>query len=162
MMKNKMFVTGIIIAGSIFMTACSPERVTVDSPASGHYSAQAPATALEYSIYINKQVNVFLSHIMTRMQVSQNLASDGYELEIQSTESSLSTLQDVLDEVIVTMPSFDSEDQRDAVITAMQTTITHMEEYLELLKTGQDVSVCTDTFSNDFSTLSGYATLYTQ
>ena len=71
-------------------------------------------------------------------------------------------MQETLDEVIVTMPSNGKESDRETAITAMQTAIDHMEDYITKLRNGENVSDYADIFQNDFNSVTGLANLYNE
>lgn len=146
---------------SLQLCGCESD-IKPDKAEDGKYATQEPLTALEYSLYLNKQITVFTNQLTTRMTMIQNRTDSNIDNELHLAEQSLNTCRDVLDEVKVTNPSKTSEDDREAVILAMTATVDHMEQYTEDLKTGKDVSGFADDFQNDFNELTGLANLYYQ
>ena len=91
-----------------------------------------------------------------------NSTEAAYENDVALAEESRDIMQETLDEVIVTMPSNGKESDRETAITAMQTAIDHMEDYITKLRNGENVSDYADIFQNDFNSVTGLANLYNE
>ncbi len=160
-MKHKKILT-MLIAGMVMCSSgCS--EIKPDTPEAGKYSTMNRLSAAEYSIYINKQISVFTNQITTRMGVAKNL-SEGYDAdnEYKLAADSLKTMKETLNETSTVYPSTGSDDNRESVITAMQTAVDHMEGYAEAVKNKEDVKGYTKDFENDFNQLTGIANMYNQ
>lgn len=158
MRPGKRSLLAIMIITLFTVTGC--EAIEPVKPDDGKYSTQTPMSAVEYSIYINKQIVVYTNQLTTRMTMARNAQSVTYENEISQTKQSIEIMQDVLDEVTVTLPSDGRAGDREELIKAMQTAIDHMEDYLTAVEDNQDVSGFIGNFQNDFNALTGLANLY--
>lgn len=157
---DRLIACGLVLFLLVSMTGCAP--IQPDTADDGKYSTQNPMSAAEYSIYINKQITVFTNQLTTRRTMAKNLPESSYENEAYMAEQSLKVMQDALEEVKVTMPSSGREEDREALIAAMETAISHMEGYIDCVEAGSDTSAYTKEFENDFTQLTGLANLYYQ
>ena len=159
-MKKNIGMKAILIGLSVLsltgLTGCT--EIKPDVPEDGKYSTQTAMSAVEYSIYMNKQITVYTNQLTTRMNMARSNGT--YENEVSQTEQSIKIMKDVLDEVKVTMPSKGRDDDRETVIEAMQTAINHMNSYLTDLENNQDVTGYAQIFQTDFNALTGLANLY--
>ena len=60
---------------AVGLTSCT---VTPADPSTGKYATQYPQTTLEYSIYINKQITVFVNELSTRLNQAVH-STDGVD-----------------------------------------------------------------------------------
>lgn len=157
-LKNKAFVGAL--ACCLLLCGCS---IDPPDPDNGTYATQYPQSALEYSIYLNKQITVFTNQISTRLNQAVHSKDGNYENEADLAQQSVDIMQDTLDEVTATESSDYSEENRLSVIEAMQTAIDHMKDYTAAVKNGEsDLTDYTHSFENDFNALTGLASLYNQ
>ena len=94
---------------AVGLTSCT---VTPADPSTGKYATQYPQTTLEYSIYINKQITVFVNELSTRLNQAVHSTDGVYENETEATEQSIQLLQETLDNVTAMQPSVGKEDDR--------------------------------------------------
>lgn len=160
-MVRKIKVLLICVTACIAITGCDT-KIQPDSKSAGTYSTQTPMTALEYSIYMNKQITVYANQLSSRMSMVKNSTDNPYEHETDLAEESLKIMTDTLEEVTVTKPAETAEDDRETTIEAMQTAVDHMQQYVDALNNQEDVSAFADVFQNDFNALTGLANLYYQ
>lgn len=161
MQKNR-FISLVTVscATAVLLTGCSgiTGQITLDSPSDGKYATQYANSATEYYIYLSKQASVYTNQLTTYM--IQIADGSTYELLDDALQQSIDTMQDVLDEVTVTVPSVNAEDDRDSMILAMQLAIEHMTGYRDTLERGGDVSGFKDDFQNDFNAITALAGAY--
>lgn len=138
---------------------CACSVVFPDEKQSETYKTQHANSALEYGIYMNKQITVYTNQLSTHMMLLQN-SDNTYENILPLAKESLEILQVTLDDVIVTFPSFDAEDDRETTITLMKTAVKNMEDYIATLKEGKSATDFADKFQNDYFALTGMANLY--
>lgn len=141
-------------------TGCT--EIQPDEPGTGEYSTQTALSYPEYSMYMTKQITVYASQLTTRMGAVKNSDTADREQELMLAEESLEIMQDVLDEVTVTRPATTADDDREATISAMETAVSHMEDYISALENQEATDAYADTFLNDFNALTGLANLYYQ
>ena len=144
---------------SLGLMGCSP--IVSDNAGSGDYATQNRVSAIEYSIFMNKQVTVFTTQLTSHLSL---IASSGtnYENLITVTEESIAVMEAALDEVIVTYPPISYEDDRETTITVMKTTIEHMKSYLQDMKEEKGTGGYIDIFQSDYFALTAQASLYYQ
>lgn len=153
----------IIIACLVMAVGLTSCTVTPADPSTGKYATQYPQTTLEYSIYINKQITVFVNELSTRLNQAVHSTDGVYENETEATEQSIQSLQETLDNVTAMQPSVGKEDDRLSLITAMQTALDHMKEYKESVESGEtDLTNYSHIFETDINVLTGMASLYNQ
>lgn len=161
MHKNSFIsLVAVSCATMMLLTGCSgvTGEIKPDSPSDGKYATQYANSATEYYIYLSKQASVFTNQLTTYMIQIANGST--YELLTDALQQSIDTMQDALDEVTVTVPSVNAEDDRESMILAMQLAIEHMTGYKDTLANGGDVSGFKDDFQNDFNAITALANAY--
>lgn len=155
-MKKLLF--GLLVVLLIACTGC--KEIGPASPSDG-YATQNKTTSIEYRIYINKQITVFVNQISTRMGICKN-ANEGYfdENEKILANDSLRILNDTYSETCTVYPPNGADEDREMVLNVMKTAITHMEDYIECLENGTSIEEYFKIFENDFIQLTGAASLY--
>ena len=154
---RKIIIVPLMCICAFGLCACS--TTSSNSTENRTYKTQNANSALEYSVYMNKQITVYTNQLTTHMTLLQN-SDNTYKNIIPLAEESLNILQTTLDEVIITYPSFEAEDDRETTITLMETTIKNMEDYIATLKEGKSAIDFIDKFQNDYFALTGMASLY--
>ena len=97
---------------ALLLAGCGDVEIKPDTP-DGHYATQNRLSAIEYSIYINKQITVFIGQLSTRItaiRTDNDLAGSN---EPELAKEGLSIMQDARDEVEVTYPSEGHDDDGD-------------------------------------------------
>ena len=94
----------ICLAGTLALSGCT--KIQSSSPEDG-YNTEFAMSATEYSIFLSKQIVIAENVLMTRMSMADKLAEGNYDIssEIENTEQSISKIQDVKDEIFVTLPA---------------------------------------------------------
>lgn len=153
----------IILAVAISLILCGCSSIKNDTPKGEAYATQNRVSSIEYGIYANKQITVFINQITSRMGVCKNI-SEGFKAdnEAKLANESLKIMKDTYDEYYTVYPPVGGEDDRDAVLTAMQAAIDHMEGYAKAVEGGESVTGYTKDFGNDFDQLTSLANLYYQ
>ena len=159
-MQKKIFFLIAAVIAALSLSACKMEIKPAEP--NGNFSTQTRMTAIEYSIYMNKQITIFANAIMTRMQAVHNMNGTMYSREAELAEAAKKTLQEARDEVETTYPASGKDDDRETVLQTMDTALNDFGTYIQALKEQKDVSDYADIFENDFNELTGLATLYTQ
>ena len=169
MRKKLLTLFTVCLMCSLFLPACSSSGdfdFSVDGPGAydtdGKYTTQTRLSALEYSIFMNKQINVFLNQLSTHMGLAYNSDSYSYDALKETAQQSLTSMQETYDAVVVTYPAQGNDDERETVITQMSTAIAHMEEYLQYIESDKDIADFAQYFENDFFALTATATMYNQ
>lgn len=143
------------------MTGC--DEIKADSPAGETYATQNKVSALEYNIYMNKQIQIFINQISSRMGIARNISEGSqvdneYSLALESAK----VMQETYDETATVYPSNGSDDERESTLLAMSTAIAHMEAYAEDVNKGNSVDGYVKDFENDFNQLTSLANFYNQ
>ena len=142
------------------LVGCS--EITPYSSEQGTYATQQRTTALEYNLYIGKQINVFTNQLMSRITILQGEETMSYPNEKKLAESSLREMKETLDSVKGVFPSIGDDANRDMTIECMQITIDDMERYIKDIDSGASLSKYKAVFQNDFNALTQQAGLYNQ
>lgn len=153
----------IVLTSLMLMAATACSDIKADSPADGKYATQNRESSLEYSLYMSKQIQVFINQITSRMGIAKSL-SEGNTVDNEYTlaNQSLTAMKEAYDELVTVYPSTGSDDERESVILAMGTAIEHMEGYVEAVKNNEDVSGYAEDFKNDFDQLTALSNFYNQ
>lgn len=158
---KKMIVSAVLMMSIIGIAGCG--EIKPDSPEDGRYATQNRESSIEYGLYMNKQITVFINQITTRRGICMSIdRGDKADNEAALAEESVRIMQDALDEVTVTYPSNTSDDDRENTIKAMSTALEHMKGYAKAVEDGTSVSGYIKDFENDFNQLTGLANLYYQ
>lgn len=152
-----------VFAGLLLFTTTACADIKADSPADGKYATQNKESSLEYSLYMSKQIQVFINQISSRMSIARSI-SEGNTVDNEYTlaNQSLETMQETYDELITVYPSTGSDDERESVILAMSTSLEHMKGYVETVGNNGDVSGYAEDFKNDFDQLTALSNFYNQ
>lgn len=151
-----------VLAFIIFELSGCGASIKPDTLASGEYSTQTPMTALEYSLYMNKQVTVFINQLTTRMTIIRNMDDAQYSGEMEMANHAVTILEAAATQVSVTKPPVGYEQDRLTSMTAMRTAIDHMKQYVDALRNEDDLKGFVDVFQNDVTELTSLANLYYQ
>jgi len=156
-MKNKALILVLLLV--LTMTGCS--EIKQDSSKDGKYATQNRESSLEYALYMNKQIQVFINEISSRLAIAKNISTGSTaDNEAELAAAGLDRLNETYDEVITVYPSTGSDDNREAALTAMKTAIDHLSGYKTAVENGEDVNGYIKDFENDFDQLTGLANLY--
>ncbi|MCR5293423.1 MAG: hypothetical protein K6E28_11170 [Eubacterium sp.] len=161
MKLKKLLVSALLISCCIISAGC--DEIKPDNPNDGKYATQNKESALEYQLYMGKQVQVFINEISTRMAIAKNLSTGKTaDNEVALAQAGIDKLQETYDEVITVNPSTGSDEEREAALTAMKTAIDHLKGYKEAVEKGESVDGYVADFENDFNQLTGIASFYNQ
>ncbi|WP_368189048.1 hypothetical protein [Blautia sp. 1033sp1_1033st1_G9_1033SCRN_220408] len=126
------FIIGtILIAYSV--TGC--EKITSSSPEDG-YNTDVAMSAVEYSIFLTKQISVIENVLTTRMAMAESIAAgtDECSKEIQRTEDAISKVSAAKDEIAVTMPAQSMDTDRQNILDITEDALNVLNTYLDNLK----------------------------
>lgn len=127
---------------------------------SGHYATQTASSAMEYSLFMNKQLTICSSHMMSRITAIKNMEQSTCEAELASAKESYSVLEEVRDTITTTMPAKTYESTRDTSLIVVDAAMQDMKKYIKYLEEQKDVSSFTQLFQNDFNELTSQCNLY--
>lgn len=128
----------------------------------GTYATQQRMTAIEYNLFISKQITVFTNQLMSRIAIIHGEEKMSYPQELNLAKSSRREMQEALDSVITAYPSTGDDENRKTTISAMQGAIDDMDKYIEAVEKGENVQNFKTIFQNDFNGLTQQAGLYNQ
>lgn len=160
-MRKKFSKALVLLFACVLMTGCG--EIKPGNSSEGSYMTQNRESTLEYSIYMNKQIQVFINEINTRMTMARSIAlNHSADNEAELAASALEKMKKVYDETSIVNPSIGAEKDREDTLKAMQTAMDHMEGYQKAVKDGTSVDGYIIDFENDFNQLTGLANLYAQ
>ena len=167
-MKNKRILIFFFLGMLAVSTGCGTEnhRITIDGKkaleTNGTYTTQTRLSALEYSIFMSKQITVFTNQLSTFITMAKNSANYSYDADLVLVENARDIMQDAYDEVLVTFPSQGSDQDRETALTCMETAILHTDEYIQRIRNNESTTDFPQYFENDFLALTSLASLYYQ
>ena len=151
----------ICLAGTLALSGCT--KIQSSSPEDG-YNTEFAMSATEYSIFLSKQIVIAENVLMTRMSMADKLAEGNYDIssEIENTEQSISKIQDVKDEIFVTLPAENMSSDREAILSILEDSLSTLEDYENKLVAGETASLKTSVaeIKNCYIALSGEANIY--
>ena len=152
----------LLILCSFFLFGCTDGQIKPADASKGKYATLNANSAMEYSMYMNKQLTTCANILESRIIAVEGLESSTNSSELTAAEEGLTTIQECMDQIKVTVPSKTYESQRETALSLLDTTIQHYEKYLEALRKNQDVSSYKSFFRNDFNELTSLCTLFNQ
>ena len=153
----------LLIAGMVCLAVLSGcEKAAPADPSLGTYATQQRMSAIEYNTYLNKQVGVFTNQLMTRITIIQSLKSASYPAELDLAKTSRNEMQKAMDSVLTAYPAEGDDENRKALLEAMQIAIDDMDSYIADIDAGADTAKYKAVFQNDFNGLTQMAGLYNQ
>lgn len=152
-----------LIIGS-FMTIASITgcaKIESSSPEDGYNTAYA-MSAVEYTIFMSKQITVAENVLFTRFSMIDSVQDGTYETskEIQSTEESISKIESIKDEITMTMPATNYESDRQNTLDLMEDARLALEDYLAALQGNGNLDTCKELLKSCYLALSGEANIY--
>ena len=161
LIKNKMIILAavlIITAASITLTGCY--SVTLPREASaGQLLTTGRISAIEYSLYANKQIQVFVSAINSRQLAITAGKKDG---EKETAAVAKREMEESLNEFRQVNTSLGMEDMKSDTVRCMEIAIEHMEGYIGSLENVESNLSYKDIFFGDILDLTAMAELYNQ
>lgn len=155
----------IFLGFMLCLCACSkdPEHEINPVKPDGQYATQYRMSTVEYSIFMNTQLVDFASMVQGRMMAasSANPIEDSQEAEI--TRGVIKNMKEIKDGVEAAYPSKGRDDDREQVLSAMETAIGDMERYLKAVEGGisdGERQGFSGIFMTDFNTLTSLADVY--
>lgn len=144
----------------ITMTGCT--EIKNADPKDG-YATEFPMSAVEYNIFLNKEIGVIENILITRITAAQNLSMGGaVNLEISNVKEGIDKLTDIRDELTVTVPAVDQESDHETILQNTDEALAAMEAYLDALEDSNisNLDTVTDRMMNIYLSLSGEANSY--
>lgn len=152
-----------IISISILGSGC--EKIQSSLPEDG-YNTDVAMSAVEYSIFLSKQISVIENILMTRMTMADSVANGSYNssLEIANTEEAISKISAVKDELYVTMPAQSFDTDRQTILDLVEDALDILIEYQNNLKNSSMTAIKNSgvKMKNCMLALSGEANAYYQ
>ena len=155
----------IAILVCISLLSFSGCKIQSADPQEGFYSEYA-MSAVEYSIFLSKQISVVENVLSTRMLMANSVRTGEYSVpsEMSNTEEAISKAVAVRDELSVTRPAIGMETDQDNILELVKDSIEALQNYYDALdKKNKDriIDAATE-MKNCFLALSGEANTYYQ
>lgn len=122
------------------LSGCSIERA---DPKDG-YSTEYPVTALEYNLFISKEIGVVENQLITRIMAADKLFTGGipdFPTEKEAAEESVNKVAEIRDEIIVTMPAKEYESDRESTLNLVEDALTALEAYQDALESADETMI---------------------
>lgn len=159
-MRKKYIIYLCTLGMAITMTGCT--EIKNADPENG-YATEYPMSAIEYNIFLNKEIGVIENVLITRITAAQNLSMGGaIDLEIRNTKEGIDKITDIKNELIVTVPAIDQESDHETVLQNAVEALSALEAYLEVLQNDNigNLDTIMNRMSNIYLSLSGEANSY--
>lgn len=135
--QNRRFVTAFIIVCSftlVLLCGCvqHPWQKNADDTI---YSAQFPYSDVEYTMYVNRELDPVTNVLSANLMLARNVADDEYPQEdaLMSATSALKTVQESKENINVMQPATGYEDYRLDVLQALVNAENTLETYIKIL-----------------------------
>lgn len=130
------------------------------------YATYYAMSAVEYNIFLNKQIGVMENILLTRMLMAENVMNGSYPVqsEISNVEESISKAGGIKDEVTVTMPATGYETDRQNALDLIEEARVALVDYLDTLNNGgiKDIESHITQMQACYTALGGEANSYYQ
>ena len=151
------------LAVAVTFSGCT--KIQSSSPEDG-YNTDVAMSAVEYSIFLSKQISVLENVLTTRMAMADSIANGTYEVfkEIQSTEEAISKVSAAKDELTVTMPAASMDTDRQNILDLTEDSLNALNTYLSNLNNSDTEGIKSSSLEmkNCMIALSGEANTYYQ
>ena len=158
MKKTKPIVFIVLPALAVFLLSGCEARIERPRVSNG-YSTLYAQSGVEYSIFLTKEIAAVCNVLTTRAAVAEEISRGEYGIssEKDNVETSLTTLEDILNSLVTTMPAQDYEDDRQNLIDMVSDTIDHVKEYRSALEDGdvEKAGEYAETLEADYTAISG-------
>lgn len=156
-----------IFAG-VVMIACSCTgcvKIESSSPEDG-YNTDVAMSAVEYSIFLSKQISVLENVLMTRMSMAEMGVGSTYDnsVEIKNTEEAISKVTAINNELFVTLPAEGLDTDRQNILNLSEQALDILIDYRDNLKNNDSeaLKISATEMKNCMLALSGEANVYYQ
>jgi hypothetical protein len=162
--KIKSFIICGLFLSTLCLTACSPAPTDnykkVDN--SGNvveYSTQDSIDPTNYTIYVNKELDLVMNILSTHISMGDNIIKGKYFAadELANVKSDLDMVAEAISSVEVLNPPTDYEDDRAAILRKMVNAQDTLNAYCEVLESGDltNLQDCVDLMESEYISLSG-------
>lgn len=155
----------VMLLTCISIVCISGCKIQSADPQNGYYSDYA-MSAVEYSIFISKQVSVVENVLSTRMSMASSVGSGDYSVpaEMDNTQEAISKVIAVRDELSVTRPAVGMETDMKNILSLVNDSIDVLQDYHDALnnKDKDEIKKTVTELKNCFIALSGEANTYYQ
>ena len=162
-MQLKKIVCISLIAASVLLAQTGCGKMELANPEDG-YSTNYALSAIEYNIFLNKQIGVAENVLATRLSMANSVAGGTYEpeKEIVSAEEAISKIEDIKDEITVTMPATNYENDRQNALDLIEDSLLVLNDYLDALNSNDQerIETCAVQMKDCYIALSGEANAY--
>jgi len=156
--KTGIIALSILAPASLLLMSC--DHVSVPPEAKeGRLLTNDRMSAIENSLYTNKQVQIFLSAINARQLALTLGKTDGESLAAQTAVREMS---EALNEYRQINPALGMDDIKADTVIVMERAIEHMEEYMAVADGSGETGFFKDIFTGDILDLTSMAELYNQ
>lgn len=155
----------ILLLMALALCACSkdPEHEINPVRPDGQYATQYRMSTVEYSIFMNTQLVDFSSMVQSRMMAASSASPIQDTQEADLTKDAIANMKEIKDGVEAAYPSKGRDDDRERVLSAMETAIGDMERYQKAVEGGisdGERQSYAAIFMTDFNTLTSLAGVY--
>lgn len=163
-MKWKLTVL-LAAATAMIINCCGCTKIGPGDPEGG-YSTTYPLSAVDYNIFISKQISIASNVLMTRMEMAKSISSGEGEVdigsEIDNTDEAITKMQTIRGEVSITMPAITYETDHTTTLALIDDSVDALNSYKSALeeKDSEKVADCAEQIKNCVIALTGEANAY--
>lgn len=149
----------VVCLSTAFLSGC--EEMKLANPDDG-YSTEYPMSAIEYTIFLNKEVAVVTNVLFTRASMADRVSKGMYKAskELENAQESLSKMEDIVDELTVTMPAKYYDTDGETTLSLVTDARNILRNYVNDLENNNDVESYVEQFKSCYIALGGEANVY--
>ena len=147
---------------AVALTACGPEDIRPADPSAGTYATQDRMTALEYSVWMSKQVAAFSGDILARVIAIEGMRQNANPGEPAAARAALREMEGIRDSVMTAFPAKEKDADRLATLSAMNAAIDHVRSYVEDLESGRVELKHQAVLQADYNAVTAFGGVYAQ
>ena len=160
-MKRPVIAAAIILL--LASSGCKRVQRTFPDERTGGYTTEFAMSALEYALFIQKEIGVAQNVLFTRMVAAESIrdGKGATEGELSLVTEAVSKLDDVIQDVTYTMPAQDYETDREALLLTLGEERTVLKSYGEYLETKEgDIEDIVSDMEACYNALTGEANTF--
>lgn len=157
----------VLLIGAASVFGCSKEgEIKPQDAAKGKYATLTAMPAHEYTVFMAKEVNVAVNELESRIIDARNVEKGNYPKKdaVKNVTASLKRMEDVINEVDITMPAKTYEDDRKDCLRLLKNGCESMREFQQALEKSNtsDITKAKKIMMSDINSLTGVANVFYQ
>lgn len=135
-MRKIQAVIAIFVLATCLLSGCVQNKAQLTDSGFVIYNTENAVDANNYTIYVNKEINLVLNTLEGHLAISKKILTNTYpvEDEVANLTESIAVIRGAYQSVELMNPPKEYEDNRMAVLRRMNNAINSLENYQEALK----------------------------